>query len=698
MLILQWLLLAAAVATPPRARAQGQAQSLPGCQETCGNLTIPYPFGLTQDCSLNTSFLITCNNSIPYIRDGIPVLDISLSGHLRISAPLASDCYDSRGNRTSFVQQSLLLSTFPVSGKLNKFTAIGCDTNAFIFIGERFMTGCMSLCVTMDDLINGSCSGIGCCQTAIPKGFRDFSITVGSYFSHRGIWDFSKCSYAFVVEEKSYKFSSLDLDKMQNVKKFPVVLDWAVGNTTCDQAQQNRESYLCKENTVCRDFDGGHALGYQCDCSTGYQGNPYIQNGCQDVDECEDGSLHDCTDICVNTGGGYTCLCPKGYHGSGRKGEGCILKQNQLSRTTFAVGGILGVAFIFGSITALYWGYRKRKIVKIKEQFFKQNGGIMLQQLLSKSKTESSIQKGQIFTEQELNEATNNFSASHVVGQGGYGTVYKGTLANGMVVAIKRSNVVDRGQIEQFVNEVVVLSQIKHPNVVKLLGCCLETAVPLLVYEFITNNTLFHHIHNEGFESSMPWDMRLRIAAETAGALAHMHSAPMHIIHRDVKSANILLDEDYTAKVSDFGVSRLVPWDQTQLPTLVQGTFGYIDPEYFHSGLLTKKSDVYSFGVVLVELLTGQKVVSMERPEKDRSLATYFISSLEEDRLDQVLETRVREEGEAEQLKGVAELARKCLKLEGDKRPSMKEVKEELDGLMGKMEDSWNKIEVKFEE
>ncbi|KAA8546472.1 hypothetical protein F0562_002789 [Nyssa sinensis] len=214
----------------------------------------------------------------------------------------------------------------------------------------------------------------------------------------------------------------------------------------------------------------------------------------------------------------------------------------------------------------------------------------MLQQLLSNSKSEGSVQRAKIFTEEELKKATNNFNERNVVGEGGYDTVYKGTLPNDMIVAIKKSKEVDCGQIEQFVNEVIILSQIKHPNVVKLLGY--------------------------GRVLSMPWEMRLRIATETAGALAHMHSAPMHIIHRDVKSANILLDDEYTAKVSDFGVSRLIPLDQTQLPTLVQGTFGYIDLEYFHSVLLTKKSYVYSFGVVLLELLTGQKVVSPNGPKR----------------------------------------------------------------------------------
>lgn len=216
----------------------------------------------------------------------------------------------------------------------------------------------------------------------------------------------------------------------------------------------------------------------------------------------------------------------------------------------------------------------------------------------------------------------------------------------------------------------------------KLLGCCLETEVPLLVYEFITNGTLFEHIHNKSKASSLTFEIRLRIAAETAGVLSYLHSsASIPIIDRDVKSTNILLDDSYTAKVSDFGASRLVPLDQAGISTIVQGTLGYLDPEYMQTSQLTEKSDVYSFGVVLVELLTGKKAVSFERLEEDRNLAIYFISALKEDRLVQILEKCVVNEAKIEMVKEIGSLARRCLRVKGEERPTMKEVAMELEGL-----------------
>jgi serine/threonine protein kinase len=214
---------------------------------------------------------------------------------------------------------------------------------------------------------------------------------------------------------------------------------------------------------------------------------------------------------------------------------------------------------------------------------------------------------------------------------------------------------VDPDQVDQFINEIVLLSQIDHKNVVKLLGCCLETQVPLLVYEFVSQGTLFNYIHREGNTSTKRWETYLRIAIETADALLYLYS--LAIINRDVKPSNILLGDNFIAKVSDFGISKLVPHDQKDVVTVVQGTLGYLDPEYLQTNQLTEKSDVYSFGVVLVELLTGNDVFLFDRSDDERCLPMYFLSFLKKDRLDEILDKQIVEEGNKEQIKEVTKLA-----------------------------------------
>ncbi|KAE8076193.1 hypothetical protein FH972_014857 [Carpinus fangiana] len=229
-------------------------------------------------------------------------------------------------------------------------------------------------------------------------------------------------------------------------------------------------------------------------------------------------------------------------------------------------------------------------------------------------------------------------------------------LVDGRIVAVKKSKVIDKGKLGEFINEVVILSQINHRNVVKLIGCCLETEVPLLVYEYVPNGTLFQYVNGQVEEIPLTWDMRLRIATEVEGALFYLHSAASTpIFHRDIKSTNILLDDKFRAKVSDFGTSRSIVVDQTYLTTRVHGTFGYLDPEYFQSSQFTEKSNVYSFGVVLAELLTGEKAISSTRAQEPRS--------------------------KKEEIIAVANLAKRCLKLNGKKRPTMREVTIELQSV-----------------
>ncbi|KQJ91761.1 hypothetical protein BRADI_4g39560v3 [Brachypodium distachyon] len=289
------------------------------------------------------------------------------------------------------------------------------------------------------------------------------------------------------------------------------------------------------------------------------------------------------------------------------------------------------------------------------------------------------IIKRVIISLEELEKATNNFDETQKLGEGGQEVdeggqvpVYKGILSGLHVVAIKKSNIVVEKEIDEFINEVAMLSQINHRNIVKLFGCCLESEVPFLAYEFISNRTLGDYLHKEP-PRLIPWTERLRIATEIVRALACLHSAiSVRIIHRDLKSPNILLDEAMTAKVSGFGTSRYKHVDQRTIITAVQGTRGYFDPTYYYTGRLTEKSDVYSFGVILVELLTRKVPTTYESAEGD-GLVVQFVKLFEEGNLVEILDPQVVKEGGGT-TEQVAALAASCVKLRGEQRPTMRQV------------------------
>ncbi|KAL8225507.1 hypothetical protein R6Q57_018064 [Mikania cordata] len=675
------------------------AESNYECPKKCGNVTIHYPFGTKPGCYKDSSYYIQCDptTQVPRLNDSlirvysekftrsIEVLEVNLDGNLTVNLPIVHACYNYSGRLLNGTMKSYKTSRFPFSDTQNKLFGVGQHIDAHLTLAEPIVR---TSCPTSGQTKNQSLHGVGSCTSVISgnKTYAKIAVKPGKNNTEVG---YNECGYAFIVENNKFNFENGDnYSTLTKNKYLPVVLLWSVDNTTCEEAQKD-EAYACKDNSVC--VNGGDiVLGYRCECAQGFTGNAYIKNGCEDVNECESQKDNDCLPgHCTNTYGSYTCFCPKGFHGNGQRGGECmpdksqdisVIKGNDTNNPFFVDQNVMGisegVAGAALTMVLVYLGVNRRRKLKVKEDFFKQNGGIMLQNMLCTSK--DSDNKTKIFTEEELKKATDSFNDANIIGQGGYGTVYKGILIDKTIVAIKKSKIIDQSQVNQFVNEVIILSKINHPNVVKLLGCCLETHVPLLVYEYVFNNTLHHHIR---MHPTLTLENRLKILEDVAKALAYLHST-IQIIHRDVKSSNILLNDDFTAKVSDFGISTFVPPGQTHLSTFVKGTIGYVDPEYFRTRRLTKESDVYSFGVVLVELLLSTHIHSLEISLTScNGVVAYLVSLLDQNALVQVLDDQMKKDEYSEVVKCFAEIAISCLNLEGKKRPTMEELKQELKQL-----------------
>ncbi|XP_068489985.1 LEAF RUST 10 DISEASE-RESISTANCEUS RECEPTOR-LIKE PROTEIN KINASE-like 1.2 isoform X3 [Phaseolus vulgaris] len=286
-----------------------------------------------------------------------------------------------------------------------------------------------------------------------------------------------------------------------------------------------------------------------------------------------------------------------------------------------------------------------------------------------------------LFSYAQLKEVTNNFDHTQELGDGGFGTVYYGKLPDGREVAVKRLYEHNWRRVEQFMNEVKILTRLRHKNLVSLYGCTSRHSRELLlVYEYISNGTVACHLHGGLAKPGLlPWPTRMKIAIETASALAYLHASD--IIHRDVKTNNILLDNNFGVKVADFGLSRDFPNDATHVSTAPQGSPGYLDPEYYSRYQLTSKSDVYSFGVVLIELISSKPAVDLNRSRDEINLSNLAVRKIQECAIGELVDPCLgfdSDSGVKGMIISVAGLALQCLQGETELRPSMDEVLHEL--------------------
>ncbi|EAZ15399.1 hypothetical protein OsJ_30809 [Oryza sativa Japonica Group] len=667
-LVLQQLLLLMA----PSAVVGGT--TIAGCPGNCGGVGIPYPFGIGAGC-FRRGFEIICKNDAPFLAgsgaDLIPISNLSFNPpEARVTLPIGWQCFNSSDKVDVYHDPNVDFNRdgmYRISHTRNHFVVLGC--NALAYVGSQHRpgvvgsddydhvsyTGCLCYCNDSSSAVSGNCDGVGCCQVNIPPDITDNMVSFYSS-SHKRNLNFSPCDYAFLVEKDNYTFSTADL-RMDKNRTMPVRLDWAIrDNLTCSQARKTAaqvSGYACvSDNSDCHDSTNGP--GYVCKCNKGYEGNPYIPNGCIDIDECQ--LPNTCYGRCRNKPGSFECWCPKGHSSADPFKERCT---PNFPLPAQIVVGVLGGLFIIALLVFIALLRREKRKTK---EFFEKNGGPILEK----------VNNIKLFKKEDLKPILKN---ANVIGKGGFGEVYKGHIGNNnQLVAVKKPINVNLAKKDQFANEVIIQSRVIHKNIVKLIGCCLEVDIPILVYEFVSKGSLEDVLHGSN-RLPLNLDQRLQIAAESAEGLAYMHSkTSTTILHGDVKPANILLNDDLLPKISDFGISRLLAMDNDHTMSVI-GDMSYMDPVYFQTGLLTNKSDVYSFGVVLLELITRKKA---SHSDKNSLLRNFLDAYTSGKTVTEFVDEEIAAANDHELLVNLAGMVAQCLNLEVDQRPEMTDIAERL--------------------
>ncbi|PIA33873.1 hypothetical protein AQUCO_03900016v1 [Aquilegia coerulea] len=280
------------------------------------------------------------------------------------------------------------------------------------------------------------------------------------------------------------------------------------------------------------------------------------------------------------------------------------------------------------------------------------------------------------FTLRQIKAATNNFDAANKIGEGGFGPVYKGNLADGSIIAVKQLSAKSKQGNREFVNEIGMISALQHPNLVKLYGCCIEGNQLLLVYEYMENNSLARALFgHEESQLKLDWPTRHKICVGIARALAYLHEeSRLKIVHRDIKATNVLLDKDLNAKVSDFGLAKLDEEENSHISTRIAGTFGYMAPEYAMRGYLTDKADVYSFGVVALEIVSGRGNTSYRAKQECIYLLDWALVLQEKGDLMELVDPSLESDYIKEEVMGMINIALSCTNTAPTLRPSMSSV------------------------